>query len=36
MKDVGEIQLLESVLTYLVNKTYTADTNEIISMFDRG
>lgn len=33
MKDVGEMKLLESVLTYLVSTTYNANDDEIISFF---
>lgn len=33
MKDVEEVRLLGTVLTYLVNKTYAVDTDEIISLF---
>lgn len=31
MKDVGEMKLLESILTYLVSTTYNADNNKLIS-----
>lgn len=31
MKDVGEMKLLESFLTYLVSTTYNADNNKLIS-----
>lgn len=33
MKDVGEMKLLESILTYLVSTTYNADNNKLISFF---
>lgn len=33
MKDVGEMKLLETVLTYLVSTTYNADNDKLISFF---
>ncbi len=33
MKDVGEMKLLESILTYLVSTTYNAENNKLISFF---
>lgn len=33
MKDVGEMKLLESVLSYLVSTTYNADDDTIMSFF---
>lgn len=34
MKDVGEMKLLKTVLTYLVSSTYNADENKIATFFD--
>lgn len=33
MKEVGEMKLLESLLTYLVGKTYNASDDELLSIF---
>lgn len=34
MKDVGEMKLLKTVLTYLVSTTYNADEDKIATFFD--
>ncbi len=34
IKDVGEMKLLEAILTYLISATYNADDNKICSLFD--